>query len=172
MCANFLVISKWFNFVNILTSSNSTSPWLSTLTQMSCASGPKRLTHYEALWRITIHLQSNIRVKQNIFQVYDLMKLQSFQKVWRVSSTIGNVRRDKEYWLDLYSENLQIPLCDVKAALLKILDEHAANADHVSCSSMSSLTSQQSRNTFNSIRYSPCALPTFLMVIGSSSHHS
>lgn len=52
-------------------------------------------------------------------------------------------------------------LCDVKAALLKILEEHAANVDHVSSPSMSSPTSQQLCNTFNSIRYPPCVLPTF-----------
>ncbi|KAE9522141.1 hypothetical protein AGLY_017401 [Aphis glycines] len=52
-------------------------------------------------------------------------------------------------------------LCDVKAALLRIVDEHAANADHVSSPSMSSLASQQPGGTFNSIRYPPCVFPTF-----------
>jgi len=52
-------------------------------------------------------------------------------------------------------------LCDVKAALLKILDEHATNVDHVSSPSMGSLTLQQPGSTFNSIRYPPCVLPTF-----------
>eukprot|EP00102_Acyrthosiphon_pisum_P011959 XP_008180913.1 PREDICTED: uncharacterized protein LOC103308739 [Acyrthosiphon pisum] len=51
-------------------------------------------------------------------------------------------------------------LCDVKAALLKIVDEHAANADHASSPSMSSLTSQHP-GALNSIRYPPCVLPTF-----------
>ncbi|XP_022180294.1 uncharacterized protein LOC111040631 [Myzus persicae] len=51
-------------------------------------------------------------------------------------------------------------LCDVKAALLRIVDEHATNADHVSSPSISSLTSQHP-GTLNSIRYPPCVLPTF-----------
>uniref|UniRef100_A0A2S2PG26 Uncharacterized protein n=1 Tax=Schizaphis graminum TaxID=13262 RepID=A0A2S2PG26_SCHGA len=52
-------------------------------------------------------------------------------------------------------------LCDVKAALLKIVDDHVAQADNVSSPSMSSATSQQVNATFNSMRYPPCALPTF-----------
>lgn len=53
-------------------------------------------------------------------------------------------------------------LCDVKSALLKIVDDHVTQADNVSSPSMSSATSQQQINTtFNSMRYPPYALPTF-----------
>ncbi|XP_060863425.1 uncharacterized protein LOC132939996 [Metopolophium dirhodum] len=46
------------------------------------------------------------------------------------------------------------------AALLKIVDEHVIHADNVSSPSMNSARSQH-LNSFNSMRYPPCALPTF-----------
>ncbi|CAI6373964.1 unnamed protein product [Macrosiphum euphorbiae] len=68
-------------------------------------------------------------------------------------------KKDSE-WINV-RRSFRNRLCDVKAALLKIIDDHVIHPDNVSSPSMSSARSQQHLNTFNSMRYPPCALPTF-----------
>jgi len=68
-------------------------------------------------------------------------------------------KKDEE-WVNI-RRTFRNRLCDVKAALLNITDERATHSTNVSSPSMSSLTSQEHGNSFNSMRYPPCALPSF-----------